>query len=145
MKDNKYLLSVLFTLTLACVLLVCVIVKLFFPLVILPQWNIPNLVLLSLIPLVLHSYLGKPGKENYLALFLLSAVSCALLPWVTGWIAPAGMLSCALSGGAVFTATAWLYASLTDRLSSGPQAKAAPILGALGLYLAAQAFQGILL
>lgn len=145
MKDNKYLLSVLFTLTLACVLLVCVIVKLFFPLVILPQWNIPNLVLLSLIPLVLHSYLGKPGKENYLALFLLSAVSCALLPWVTGWIAPAGMLSCALSGGAVFTATAWLYASLTDRLSSDPQATAAPILGALGLYLAVQAFQGILL
>lgn len=145
MKDNKYLLSVLFTLTLACVLLVCVIVKLFFPLVILPQWNIPNLVLLSLIPLVLHCYLGKPGKENYLALFLLSAVSCALLPCVTGWIAPTGMLSCALSGGAVFTATAWLYASLTDRLSSGPQAKAAPILGALGLYLAVQAFQGILL
>lgn len=145
MKDNKYLLSVLFTLTLACVLLVCVIVKLFFPLVILPQWNIPNLVLLSLIPLVLHSYLGKPGKENYLALFLFSAVSCALLPWVTGWITPAGMLSCALSGGAVFTATGWLYASLTDRLSSGPHANAAPILGALGLYLAVQAFQGILL
>lgn len=145
MKENKYLRSVLFTLTLACVLLVCVIVKLVFPLVILPQWNIPNLVVLSLIPLVLCHYLGSSRAESLLSQFLFSAVSCALLPCATGYVAPAGMLSCALSGGVVFTATAWLYTSLTDRLSSGPQAKAAPILGALGLYLAAQAFQGILL
>ena len=34
---------------------------------------------------------------------------------------------------------------MMERLSSGPVAKAAPVLSALGLYLAAQCFAGIIL
>ena len=37
----------------------------------------------------------------------------------------------------------WLYDSVTDRLSSGPVAKAAPTVSALGLYLAAQCLMGL--
>jgi len=48
-------------------------------------------------------------------------------------------------GGVVFTVTAWLFTSIQDRLSSGPACKAAPVVSAFGLYLAAQAFTGILL
>ena len=48
-------------------------------------------------------------------------------------------------GCAVFTLTTWLFSSIQDRLSSGPAAKAAPILSAVGLYLTAQCFMGILL
>lgn len=145
MKNRNYLLSVLFTGVLAAVLLTCVLLRLIFPLVILPRWNIPNLVLLSVIALVMDGYAAKGAKRNYWLVFAFAALSCALLPWATGWVAPARMLSHGLSGGIVFTATAWLFTSMTDRLSTGPAAKAAPIMGALGLNLASQCFQGILL
>lgn len=145
MKKNKYLLSVLFTVSLAITMLGCVLAKLVYPMVILPQWNIPNLVALSAVVLLLDHYIGRPEEKNYLALLIFACLSCALLPWATGWIVPKQMPLYGISGGLVFTATAWLFESLLERLSSGPAAKAAPVLGALGLYLAAQALQGILL
>ena len=51
----------------------------------------------------------------------------------------------ALVGGAVFTLLTFLYSSVQERLSSGPNAKAAPVLSALGLYLAFQVFANIIL
>ena len=45
----------------------------------------------------------------------------------------------------IFTVITWLYTTMLDRLSSGPVAKAAPVISALGLYLAVQCFAGILL
>lgn len=145
MKHNKYLLSILFTLTLTMVLLVCAVLRLVFPLLILPQWNIPNLVLMSLVPLLIRCYAGASGNQSYLSLFLLSAASCALLPWAVGWAAPTQAVCNGLSGSVVFTATAWLFDSMTDRLSSSPAGKLAPLMGGFGLYLASQCFQGILL
>lgn len=145
MKNKAYLLSVLFTVALTLVLLGCVIARIAYPMVILPQWNIPNLVTLSAIVLVLEHYAAGDGKKNYLALFLCSALSCGLLPWAVGYILPLEMGKYALSGGLVFTATAWLFEGMEKRLSTGPAAKAAPLLGALGLCLAAQALQGIFL
>ena len=50
----------------------------------------------------------------------------------------------AILGGVTFTAVTWLFSAMEDRLSSGPAAKAAPILSAAGLYLALQCLIGIL-
>lgn len=143
MKQKNYLLSVVFTATLTLALLGGFLARLVYPLVILPQWNIPNLVALSAVALVVGHWLAPDAKRNYLLLFLFAALSCALLPWAAGWTHLSQMPLCGLSGGLVFTATAWAYSSITDRLSTGPAAKSAPILAALGLYLAAQCFQGI--
>ena len=145
MKTKNHLLSVVFTATLTLVLLGCVIARLVYSLVILPQWNIPNLVALSALALVVEQYLAPGAKRNYLCLFLFSALSCALLPWAAGLALPGQMLLWGLSGGVVFTATAWAYSSMMERLSTGPAAKAAPVMAAFGLYLAAQCFQGIFL
>lgn len=145
MKNNKYLLSIVFTLTLSAVLMICVLVRLVFPLVILPQWNVPNLVLVSVISLLVSHYIGNRNSQSWLSLFLLASASCALLPWAAGWAIPLQAALYGLSGGIVFTATVWLFASITDRLSSGPAARLAPIMGAVGLYLASQCFQGIFL
>ena len=143
MKQKNYLLSVVFTATLTLALLGGFLARLVYPLVILPQWNIPNLVALSAVALVIEHYLAPGAKRNYLLVFLFSALSCALLPWAAGWTLPAQLPLCGLSGGLVFTTTAWAYSSITDRLSTGPAAKVAPLLSVLGLYLAAQCFQGI--
>jgi hypothetical protein len=48
-------------------------------------------------------------------------------------------------GGLVSTVTVWLFSSMADRMLSGPKAKAAAVLSAFGLYLAAQCFTGIIL
>ena len=48
-------------------------------------------------------------------------------------------------GGIVFTATTWVYSSIQDRISSGPAAKAAPLVSAFGVYLAIQALMGMFL
>lgn len=145
MKKINCLRSVLFTVALAVTMLGCVLGRLTYPMVILPQWNISNLVALSAVVLVLDHYIGGQGAKNYLALLIFACLSCALLPWATGWIVPGQMLLYGISGGLTFTATAWLFDSLQERLSSGPAAKAAPALGAVGIWLAAQALQGILL
>jgi hypothetical protein len=126
------------------VLLVCVLLRSFLPAIILPQLSIPNMVLLSLVALLLDHYLTGGGKRCWLWLVPLSALTFGLLPWCAclagGWEA----LKLAAVGCVTFTATAWLYTSIQDRLASGPVAKAAPILSALGLYLAAQCFMGII-
>lgn len=145
MKKNNYSLSVLFTVVLTLVLLCCAVARLVYPMVILPQWNIPNLVALSAVALVVNHYFGGRGRQCCGQLFLFAFLSSTLLPWAAGWCTPVQMLGYGISGGLVFTVTAWLFESLQERLSSGPAAKAAPLLGAAGLYLAAQALQGILL
>ena len=51
----------------------------------------------------------------------------------------------ALAGGVVFTATTFLFSSMTERIASGPVKKLAPIVSAAGLWLAAQCLTGIFL
>ena len=145
MKNKTYLLNTLFAAVLGTVLLVCIFVRTFAPAVILPEWNIPNLVLVSLLALLLDHYIAPGAKRCYICIPVFSAIACGLLTWAGGFIAANLIFKYAVSGGIVFTAVTWLYSSIQDRLSSGPAAKAAPIMGALGLYLAAQCFYGIFL
>ena len=48
-----------------------------------------------------------------------------------------------LTGCIVFTATTWVFTSIQDRLSTGPAARFAPVVSAVGIWLAIQAFAGI--
>ena len=125
-------------------LAVCVLVRAFAPAVVLPKLDIPNVVLLSLVALLAAHYLKKEKSACNVLTLLLAAVTFGLLPYAAGFatLAEAGKL--ALIGGAVFFVTAWLFAQAMDRLTTGPAAKAAPVLTAFGLYLAAQCFAGML-
>ena len=67
----------------------------------------------------------------------------ALLPMAAGIIAPANALMLGIKGAVVFTVTTWLFTSMADRISTGPQAKLAPVMSAFGLYLASQCFMGM--
>ena len=48
-----------------------------------------------------------------------------------------------LTGAVIFTICTFVFTSVQDRLSSGPAARLAPIMSALGIWLAVQAFAGI--
>lgn len=143
MKKNTYILNTLLAALMGIVLLVEIFIRAFSPAVIIPGWDVPNLVLVSLVALVLDHYLAKGAKRCYICIPVFAALTFGLLPWAAGFTTPMEALKLAVLGCVVFTATTWLYSSAQDRLSSGPATKAAPVLAALGIYLAVQGLMGI--
>lgn len=143
MKDKTYTLNTLLAVVLGICLLVCVLVRTFLPNVIIPELDVPNMVLLSLIALVLDHYLAKEAKRCWICIPVLSAVTFGLLPFAACFVGGLEALKLGILGGVVFTVTAWLFSSMADRISTGPAAKAAPLVSALGLYLAAQVLMGM--
>ena len=145
MKKNTYTLNILLTGLLTLALLSMILVRTLLPRIILPQASVPNLVLLSLVALVLEHYLAPGAKRCWICIPVFSALAFGLLPFAACTVGAVDALWLALKGGAIFTLLTWLYGSVTDRLSSGPAAKAAPIVSALGIYLAAQCMMGLFL
>lgn len=144
MKQKNQYLPLLLTLILSLVLLICILLRTFAPRIILPAAQIPGFVLVSAAALCLDHYVVGVSRRDYLALVLLSAAAFGLLPWAAGFVAPLAALKLAAVGAAVFTVCTWLFSCAQDRLSTGPAAKAAPVLVALGLYLTSQCFAGML-
>ena len=145
MKNKTYFLSTMLSAVLGIALLIAVIVRTFSPAVIIPMLNIPNMVLISLAALLLDHYLVNGAKRCYICIPVFAVLSFGMLPFAACFVTVMDALKLGVIGGIVFTATTWLFSTMQDRISSGPTAKAAPIVSALGLYLAAQAFSGIIL
>lgn len=143
MKKNTYMLNTLLAAVLGAALLGAVLVRTFAPIIILPRPGIPALVLISLVVLLAEHYLVCGAKRSYGCILLLSALTFGLLPWAACFVDGRGAVGLAICGSIVFTVTTWLFTSIQERLSSGPAYKAAPVLSALGLYLAAQSFLGM--
>lgn len=145
MNKKTYTLNILLAAIMSVALLACILVRTLFPRIILPKLDIPNMVLISLLALVLDHYIAPGAKRCYICIPVFAAVTFGLLPFAACFVGILEALKLALVGGIVFTAVTFLYSAIQDRLSSGPVAKAASILSALGLYLAFQAFAGIIL
>lgn len=145
MKNKTYTLNTLLAAVLSIALLACILVRALAPRMILPKLDIPNMVLLSLVALVLDHYIAPSAKRCYVCIPIFAAITFGLLPFAACFVGIWEALKLALAGGIVFTVVTLLYSTIQDRLSSGPAAKAAPILSALGLYLAFQAFAGMIL
>ena len=145
MKNKTYILNTLLAAVLSIILGAAVLVRTFAPAVILPKLDIPAMVLVSLIALLADHYLAPGADRCYICIPFFSAIAFGLLPFAACFVGAMDALKLGIIGCLVFTAVTWLFTSMTDRLSSGPAAKAAPVMSALGLYLAAQCFMGILL
>ena len=145
MKNKTYFLNTILAAVLFVAMLAVVLLRSLAPMRILPVLNIPNMVALCLVALLLDHYFAPGAKRCYICIPVLSALSFFLLPWAAGYADVAQSLKLALIGMVVFTVTTWLYSSIQERLSSGPACRMAPVLSALGLFLAAQCFAGILL
>lgn len=145
MKKNTFLLSVSLVAVLFVALAAGLLVRVWLPAAILPPLNIPNMVLLSVLALLLEHFIAKGNPRCYWAVALFGAVSFAVLPLMAGFACVHDFWKYGLVGGITFTVTTFLFTSATQRLQTGPKAPAAVILTALGIYLAAQCFAGILL
>ena len=145
MKKNTYTLNTILAAVLGAALLVCIFVRTFAPRMILPELDIPNLVLISLVALVLDHYLAPNTDRCYVCVSVFSAITFGLLPFAAAFVGAMEALKLAVAGGVVFTVLTWLFSSVQDRLSTGPAAKAAPVVSAFGLYLAVQGLMGMIL
>lgn len=145
MEKKTYTLNTLLALVLGAALLVCVLVRTFAPRMILPELDIPNMTLVSLAALLLDHYLAPDAKRCYICIPVFSAITFGLLPFAACFVGAVEALKLGVIGAVVFTAVTWLFSSMTDRISTGPAAKAAPFVSALGLYLAVQCFMGMVL
>lgn len=142
MKEKTYFLNTFLAAILGVALLAEVLVRTFAPNFIILQLDIPTMVLLSLAALLLDHYLVKDAPRCYICISVFSTVSFGLLPFAACFVGAGEALKLAVLGGVVFTVTTWLFTSMMDRLSTGPAAKLAPVVSALGLYLASQCFMG---
>ena len=145
MKNKTYTLNTVLTAVLAAVLAVMVVLRAVSPQLILMQFDIITVTAISLAALVLDHYLAPGAKRCYICIPVFAALSFGLLPLVAGMVALANVPGLALTGAVIFTLCTFVYTSIQDRLSTGPAAKAAPILSGFGLYLAFQCFAGIIL
>ena len=144
MNNNRYIRSIALTAVLTLALAACLIIRAFAPVAVLPKLDIPSMVLLSLIALLAEFYLAGEGKTTLLSA-ILAALAFGLLPLASGMAGAMEAVKLAVIGGVVFTLTGLLFDSLRNRLTTGPAAKAAPVFSALGIYLAAQCFAGMVL
>ena len=143
MKKNTYTLNTILAALLGAFLLVCIFVRTFAPRIILPELDIPNMVLISLVALVLDHYLAPEAERCYVCIPLFSALSFGLLPFAACFVRAVEAVKLGIMGGIVFTVVTWVFGSMIDRISTGPVAKAAPLVSAVGLYLAVQCFMGM--
>jgi len=142
--NKKYMLNTILAYVLGTVLLAFVLIRTFMPRIILPELDISNLVLISLVALVLDHYFAPNAERCYICIPIFSALTFGLLAFAA-YLGIAEALKLAVAGGVIFTAMTWLFSSVQDRLSTGPAAKAAPVVSAFGLYLAIQALMGMIL
>ena len=145
MKNKTYFLNTVLALCVTLGLLICLLVKVFQPAAVLPELNIPNVVAISLAALLLDHFLAPGAKRCYICIPVFAVITFGLLPWAVGFVPGEEVLKYAIGGGVTFTVTTWLFSSMTDRMSSGHSSAAAAVASAVGLYLACQAFAGILL
>ena len=140
---KKYLLNTFLAGVFAAALLAMVIARAVCPILVFPGFDVPNLVLISLVALLLDHYIVKDAPRCYICIPVFAFLTFAVLPLAAGFIQPFEILGLGIKGCITFTVTTWLFTSMADRISTGPQAKLAPVMSAMGLYLASQCFMGM--
>ena len=145
MKKNQYFLNTVLAIVVFVASAIALLVRVWFPAAVIPALNIPNMVLLSVIALLLEHFLAPMNPRCYICIPVFSAITFGILPLMAGFACQHNFWKYGLVGGVVFTVTTFLFTSLTDRLLTGPKAKAALVVCSLGIWLAAQCFAGMIL
>jgi len=145
MKNNKYLLSTILAAVVFAACAICMLIRVWQPAAVLPVLNIPGMVALSVIALLIEHFLTKGNPRCYICIPVFGMLTFGILPLMAGFACQHDFWKYGLVGGVVFTVTTFLFTSAQDRLLTGPKAKAAIVITAVGIWLASQCFAGIIL
>ena len=145
MKKNPYFLNTVLAIVVFVACAIALLVRVWLPAAVIPELNIPNMVALSVIALLIEHFLTKGNPRCYICIPVFGALTFGILPLMAGFACQHDFWKFGLVGAVVFTVTTFLFTSATDRLLTGPKAKAAAVITGLGIFLAAQCFAGIIL
>ena len=145
MKKSQYFLNTVLAIVVFAACAAALLVRVWLPAAVIPVLNIPNMVLLSVVALLLEHFIAPMNPRCYICIPVFSVITFGVLPLMAGLACQHDFWKFGLVGGVVFTAVTFLFTSLTDRLLTGPKAKAALVVCSLGIYLASQCFAGIIL
>ena len=147
MRNHRYCYNILLAVVVFLVYLAMVLVKTFSPAAVLPHLSIPLVAAAVLAALLLEAYLAPKARrtlpERGIAA-LLAAATVALLPGMAGFVSGAAVGVLLAVGFVLCLVCDVLFASIRERLASGPATKAAPALSAALLFLAVQGFSGMI-
>ena len=145
MKNNKYLLNTILAIVVFTACVTCMLIRVWQPAAVLPVLNIPNMVALSVIALLVEHFFTKGNPRCYICIPVFGVLTFGILPLMAGFACQHTFWKFGLVGGAVFTVITFFFTSAQDRLLTGPKAKAAMVITAIGIWLASQCFAGIIL
>ena len=143
MRKNPYLINILLAGILAAVSLGFLIARLVLPMVVLPAWNLPNLIILCVLALVADAYLAEGDQGCWAVKAVLAGITIALLPVAAGLVQASEIWTLLIAGILVFLGCERMFHSILDRLSSGPAGKLAPVSAGLTMCLMGQIFCAI--
>ena len=144
MKNRTTILNTTLAAVLGVTLLGSIIAKTICPQLILPQLNIPYVAAISLVALVLTSFVKTEEGCIYCEMAL-AALTFGVLPMVAGMAGGMEAVKLAVFGGLVFGALDLMVNAMTKRIAMAGICKCAVIPSAFVMYLACQCFAGILL
>ena len=147
MRENRYFANFLLAIVAGLMVLGMVLLKTFVPAAVLLHLSIPTLCIPVLLALLLEAYLAPKatrGAVDHLVAAILGGATLALLPGMAGFVAGNTVWVVLAVGFVIFGVCDVLFASIRDRIASGPVAKAAPAVSAVLLYLAVQGFGGMI-
>lgn len=147
MRNNRYFANILLAILAGAGVLAMILFKTFIPAAVLPHISIPLLTIPVLLALALEAYMAPKALRrpaDHLIAAILGGAALALLPGMAGFVEGRSVWVLLAAGIVIFGVLDVLFSSIRDRLSSGPVAKAAPLLSAALLYLAVQGFAGMI-
>ena len=144
MKEKFYLKNTLLAVEMGIVCLAVILGRTFIPGFVLPYWDIPFMVMLSVVPMVIAHYFKAEGEENCLCSIVLAGLTFSLLPLCAGWNTGMPFWKLFVAGAVIFGVADMFYTSIGQRVATGPKAPLAWIANGFLLYLASQCLQGLL-
>lgn len=142
MRKNAYFINILLMFEVGLFYLGQILVQMWMPSMIFPKMSLPFLVLLSVIPMVISSYMERACEEMASVSFFMAGITFVIAPWCAGMDTGYSPLSLFVAGAAVFGITKRIYTSMQERMSSGMTTKFAPVVHGFLLFLASQCFFG---
>lgn len=142
--NRRYVKSIIYIVIVTIASLVALVAHSFFPDIMFPSVSIPMIVLFAALSEMLSFYLkiNDDGCPFVSALF--ASVATVVLPLLARVDFKQSVWIVLLVSYAVYLLVDIIYSSISDRMKSGPKAIFAPAVNCLMLYLASEAFMGIL-
>lgn len=134
MKKNPFFVNVLLVILTGLVCLAELLIRMLSPATLLPRFDLPMLAAISLLALVLETYIGLSEKRYWAPVILLGGVTLTALPLCAGIALSQPIWAAFLAGCAVFGVLCLLFTGCRERMTG----RLAPLACGVILFLACQ-------